>query len=219
MFTGLVRAVGVLAVVERHGAGRLGGGARFLVECAEIAPLLSVGDSVSLNGVCLTCTETAANRFGVEAVDETLRKTTLGRLKKGERVNLEPAMTASDALGGHIVLGHVDAAGRILSITEEAVDRLIRIKYPREFERYIVPTGSVAVDGISLTVARVRDGEFSVAIIPHTWTHTILSDRKAGDEVNIEFDVIGKYVVRMLELGFRPKSGSLSEDNLRSLGY
>jgi len=223
MFTGLIRDIGLIHQLEHRSAG-----VRFLIESQQLAPTLALGESIAVNGVCLTVLNVADARFTVEAVEETLRKTTLGKLRSGMRVNLEPALKMSDPLGGHFVLGHVDAVGTILSIERELLDRCVKISYPQEFDHYLVPEGSVAVDGISLTVASIEEHEFTVAIIPHTWEKTNISDRRVGDSVNIEFDVLGKYVVRMLEPGMRATSlqsggkgmsHSLSEEDLRQLGF
>lgn len=201
MFTGIIEAVGTVQEVVPLGSSD--GGARLTLE-APFAAALSTGDSVSVNGACLTAvaTDAAARTFAVETVEETLRKTNLGGLQTGAPVNLERALQAGARLDGHFVQGHVDATGHVASIEVEETGRLYRIGFDLHFASYLIPTGSVALDGISLTVARLdKDaGMLTVAIVPHTYQATAICDRwHEGAAVNMEFDMIGKYVVGEME--------------------
>ncbi len=195
MFTGIVEAVGRVAAVEA-----LDGGRRLTVE-APFAGALRVDESVAVNGVCQTVIAKTKHAFTAVAVEETLAKTTLGTLAEGGRVNLERAMRADARLDGHLVQGHVDATGEVVRVEALADSWLVRVRYPERFAPYLIPVGSITLDGISLTVARLEEDALTVAIIPHTWTHTTLSDWRPGRAVNLEFDLIGKYVVRALECG------------------
>ncbi len=199
MFTGLVEAVGtVVAVRHRRGARE------FTLESEHIAAELGIGDSVAINGVCLTVTATDATAtFTVEVVPETLKKTTLGMLAPGDAVNLERALRATDRIGGHFVQGHVDAVGAIVSISHRGAEREYWIRFPAEWRAMIVPQGSIAVDGVSLTVAAIEGANFKVAIIPHTFEHTIFRLYQQERKVNLEFDIIGKYVARWMK-HYRP---------------
>ena len=195
MFTGIIEAVGrAEAVTELEGGRRLRLAAPFASE-------LRVDESVAVNGTCLTVIAHDDGAFEAIAVEETLAKTSLGDLAEGTGVNLERAMQLGGRLDGHLVQGHVDATGTVESV--EALDDswLVRVAYPERFRPYLIPVGSVALDGISLTVARLDDGALTVAIIPHTWEHTTVRDWRPGRRVNLEFDLVGKYVVRALENG------------------
>ena len=199
MFTGIIEEVGHVAAVEP-----LEGGKRLTVE-ASFAAELRVDQSVAVNGACQTVIATDEDRFSVVAVEETLAKTNFGTLSAGDRVNLERAMRPDGRLDGHFVQGHVDATGEVVGVDALADSWLVRVRYPERFAPYLIPVGSVTLDGISLTVARLDDeGQgpiLTVAIIPHTWAHTTVSDWQPGRAVNLEFDLIGKYVVRALQHG------------------
>jgi riboflavin synthase len=196
MFTGLVEEVGVLA-------GREGGAlaSRLTIQADKVLEGVKLGDSIAVNGVCLTVTSFTARHFTVDVMPETLKKTNLGKLARGQAVNLERAMALGDRFGGHIVSGHVDGTGTILSREAYANAVLFRIEAGAALLRYMVPRGSVTVDGISLTIVDVWESGFSVSIIPHTLANTSLQERKVGDWVNLECDIIGKYVERLL-LGY-----------------
>ena len=196
MFTGLIEEIGIIQSVKP-----LGGGKRISINSKKILDDLKIDDSVSINGVCQTVVLRTVNSFDVEAVEETIRKTTFGQLKAGDHVNLERALRAGDRLGGHIVQGHVDCTGNVLTIAKERAGILLWISYPLEFSRYIVNTGSICINGISLTVARSDSGKFMSAIIPHTWDVTILKYLKPGSIVNLEYDIIGKYIENMIKSG------------------
>lgn len=194
MFTGLIEEVGTVRSVERRtGFQRL-----------EIASKLppdgtAVGDSVSINGAYQTLVERAGDSFRVESVEETLRRTNLGSLDPGDGVNLERSMRADGRLGGHVVLGHVDGVGSLRRFERDGENRTLEIEMPAELRRFVAAKGSVAVDGISLTVVEVSKTAFTAAIIPHTLRNTNLSARRAGDAVNLEIDVLARYVARLLE--------------------
>ena len=168
------------------------------IECT-FADACYVDQSINVNGVCHTVISHDDQSFTIQSVEETLRKSAIGDLQEGDKINLERSMTADRLLDGHIVQGHVDATGVILEVDEEENDRLFTIEYPEEHRKLIVPRGSISIDGISLTVAREQADRFTVAIIPYTLEHTNLRQRQPGDRVNLEFDILGKYVVRYME--------------------
>jgi riboflavin synthase len=188
MFTGIVRELGHVEGVEE-----VGHGVRLRVRAPETAAGASVGDSVSVSGVCLTVTEAADGVLAFDAVPETLRRSTLGALREGAHVNVEPALEAGDSVGGHFVQGHVDGVGRVRRVTEEGLE----IQAPPDILRYCVEKGSIAVEGVSLTIAQLHDDSFAVALVPHTKDVTTLGRVKEGDEVNIEVDMLAKYVERL----------------------
>ena len=189
MFTGLVREVGTVASMND---GRL------TIEAPETAREIRLGDSVAIDGVCLTVVAHDATTLGFDAVPETLSRTALGTLDQGSRVNLEPALRAGDPLGGHYVQGHVDGVGSVQSVTPEGEGIRVRFEATPELLRYVVEKGSIAVQGTSLTVAAVDDAGFEVALIPHTLTATTLGGLAPGDPVNLETDVLAKYVEKLL---------------------
>ena len=214
MFTGLIEEVGRVHRVERVGADLQ----RMEITASTVIEDLALGDSVNINGACQTAVAAAAGSFTVESVAETLRLTTLGRLKAGDPVNLERSLRPSDRMGGHIVLGHVDGVGTVRRLHRAPGATVLGIAPPRSLVRYIAGKGSITVDGISLTVASVADdGAFTIAIIPHTLTHTNLQQVRAGDDVNLEVDVLARYVERLLAAG-TPSAG-LTLDGLRDMGY
>jgi riboflavin synthase len=194
LFTGIIEAVGTLAVLEPRGSV-VGVG----IDARAIAPGVRIGDSVAVNGTCLTVTRIDAGRLHFDAVRETLERTALGDQRVGARMNLERAMRADGRLDGHIVQGHVDGTGRVADLARDGDDVRFAVECGSEIARYLVPKGSVAIDGVSLTVVGVSDAGFDVALIPHTLNETNLGDRRLGDRVNLEADVLGKYVVRYLE--------------------
>ena len=195
MFTGIVREVGSVIAVEGGDEG-----ARLEIEAPAVAPLVEVGGSVAINGVCLTAETVGADRLTFHAVPETLSRSTLGGLTAGGRVNLEPALRAGDAMGGHVVQGHVDGIGTVRSITPEGEGVRLTINATDDTLRYCVDKGSITVEGVSLTLAElVGDDAFAVALIPHTLAVTTLGDLAPGQRVNVEVDVLGKYVERLLE--------------------
>jgi riboflavin synthase len=204
MFTGLIEHVGhvsALAPIE--------GGFRLSIE-TDLAGALRPGDSVAVNGVCLTVVASAVSRFDTEIGPETARVTTLGRCVPGTLVNLERPMRPDGHMGGHFVLGHVDTTGVLTEIRADGEFYWIRVSFDGGLAPYFIPKGSVAVDGISLTVAILGERDFEVQIIPFTWDHTNLQASRVGDPVNLEVDVIGKYVVRVAELAGIRLAGGVS---------
>ncbi|WP_421773156.1 riboflavin synthase [Gracilimonas sp.] len=193
MFTGIVQEVGKIADVKSLN----GGGKEIKIACS-FAGTCHEDESIAVNGVCLTVTAFDEETFTVQAVEETLRKTSTGELTTGSPVNLERSLTLQKGIEGHLVQGHVDTTGIITDIEKEETGWLISVEYPDEFTDMIVGRGSITMEGISLTVARESDNTFTVAIIPYTWEHTNLKEKSIGDAVNLEFDVIGKYVVKYL---------------------
>jgi riboflavin synthase len=194
MFTGLIEAIGEVAEVTPTPAGRR------LRVMSGLAPELSPGDSLAVNGVCLTVVSAGTDGIQADVSPETLRVTSLGTLDRGALVNLERPLRADARLGGHFVQGHVDATGTLEEIRQDGDSYWITVRFPPLLAPYIVRKGSIAVDGISLTVAGLDDQLLDVQIIPFTWEHTNLRASKAGDPVNIECDILGKYVVRVAEL-------------------
>jgi riboflavin synthase len=206
MFTGLVEAVGEITEVKSAPGGlrlRLG---------TSLAPELANGDSLAVNGVCLTVVAKDADGVHVDVSPETVRVTTLATARCGSIVNLERPLRADARLGGHFVQGHVDATGTVEDVRQDGESYWLTVMFPRAVAPYIVRKGSIAVNGVSLTVAGVDDRRFDVQIIPYTWTHTNFHAFKAGDEVNLECDILGKYVARAIELsGAAPHGGSQVE--------
>ncbi len=194
MFTGLVEEKGVLK--EKIPTGD---GFQFVIEAKIIMKDLQIGSSVAVNGCCLTVVKIDVNTFAVDTIEETLNKTNLGVLKQGMNVNLERPLAAEARLGGHFVLGHIDTTGKVEDVKKLSNSHWLTISFPEKFKQYLIYVGSVAIDGVSMTVAELKDKSFSVGIIPHTWKETIFADKKIGDTVNLEFDVLGKYVERIME--------------------
>jgi len=193
MFTGIIEDLGRISQINT-----LNGGIEISVE-SVLAKALEVDDSISINGVCQTVISKSSEIFTVQAVEETLRKTSLGELRKAELVNLERALRLDTRIDGHIIQGHVDTTGTVTKMEKEGTNWLLTIRYPDAFKDLIVGRGSITVDGISLTIAREEDLEFTLAIIPYTYEHTNLKTKKEKDRVNLEFDIIGKYVQRYMQ--------------------
>jgi riboflavin synthase len=189
MFTGIVREVGTVDAFD---------GSRLVVAAPETAAGVAVGDSVAVAGVCLTVVKAEEGRLAFDVVPETLSRTALGRLEQGDSVNLERSLRVGDPLGGHVVQGHVDAVGRVRSLEPEEESRRVWVDAPESVVRYCLEKGSIAVDGVSLTVAALDDDGFEVALIPHTLAATTLGRLEPGDEVNLETDVLAKVVERLL---------------------
>ena len=214
MFTGLVEEVGTLKSVKRGG-----GSCVLTVECSRVLEGSRVGDSIAVNGVCLTVTSMGGTYFTADAMPETLDRSSLGRLPSGSPVNLERAMPADGRFGGHIVSGHIDGMGTVMSITPDENAVWYRIGAEPKLLRYIVEKGSITVDGISLTVAATDGESFSVSIIPHTQKETALRSLRRGSAVNLETDIIGKYVEKLMQPEPESKQGGLTEDFLRENGF
>ena len=215
MFTGIIEELGRVRALEKRGEG-----VRIQVEARTVTEGTGEGDSIAVNGVCLTALEVRADSFAADGSRETLQRSTLGALRPGSVVNLERAVTPSTRLGGHLVQGHVDGRGRFLGADEHGGSWTVRIGFPPELARYLVFKGSIAVEGISLTVAELAEDYFEVAIIPKTWALTNFSHLRPGDAVNLEADIIAKYVERLL--GARAngeQSSSITFERLADLGY
>jgi len=193
VFTGIIEELGRIASLDK-----LEQGMRLNIACSLVLADTKDGDSISVNGVCLTALNVSSDSFSADLSPETLDRSTLGRLAVGSPVNLERAVTPSTRLGGHIVQGHVDARGTFLEAIDEGDFWTVRIGFPPDVSRYMVEKGSIAVEGISLTIAALSDYHFHIAVIPKTWSVTNLSTLKPGDPVNLEVDVIAKYVERMM---------------------
>jgi riboflavin synthase len=193
MFTGIVRELGVLAETEKTGGGRT-----LLVRAPETAAGTCPGDSVSINGCCLTATAIDNGVIAFDAVPETVARSTLGDLEPDDTVNIEPAIRVGEALGGHYVQGHVDAVGRIQSVEAEGEGLRVFVEAPEDVLRYCVEKGSITVDGVSLTIAELAADAFAVALVPHTLAATTLAELEPGGRVNLEVDVLAKYVERLI---------------------
>ncbi|HOW97857.1 MAG TPA: riboflavin synthase [Kiritimatiellia bacterium] len=212
MFTGLIQKTGrVLSVNVTAEEGRL------VVQASPWETPLAVGESIAVSGACLTLASFQGDRLTFDALQETFQRTNLGRKKPGDRVNLERALRAGDALGGHLVTGHVDGIGIVRGARNAGRDWVLEVEVAEALRDGLVPKGSVTCDGISLTVVSLSDRTFSVHIIPHTWTHTTLADLNPGDPVNIETDILGKYVKRLLSSG--GGGSSVTMDSLRRAGF
>ncbi|NOT35156.1 MAG: riboflavin synthase [Candidatus Eisenbacteria bacterium] len=194
MFTGLVETVGVVQQVEERPGGR-----RFWIASAAIAAGAALGDSIAINGCCLTAIAIEPQRFAVEAVPETLARSTVGSWTDGTRVNLERALRLDQRLGGHLVQGHVDGAGEVIEMRAEGEGRRLILAVPGELSRFVAFKGSLAVDGVSLTIASVTTAGCEIALIPHTLAATVAGEYRAGSRVNLEVDLLARYVARLLE--------------------
>ena len=218
MFTGIIEHVGIVdSLVVKSDGGRA------TIQAPTLAGSLAVSRSIAVNGCCLTIVALNGDNFSADLSGETLSKTTFGAstggLKTGSRVNLEQPLTAGKEFGGHFVLGHVDGVGRIAYLEPEGENWRLGVQVPADFGRYIVPKGSITIDGISLTVATWRDNLVEAAIIPYTYAHTALRDSKPGDAVNLEADILGKYIERYLEARGSSRSSSISIERLIEQGF
>jgi riboflavin synthase len=197
MFTGIIEHIGTIQALDLKDDG-----GRITIHAPTVAPSLAVSNSIAVNGCCLTIVDLHNGRLSADLSGETIRKTSFGamggELKKGARVNLEQPLTAGKEFGGHFVLGHVDTVGQVMHLTPEGGNWWFGVQVPVEFARYIVPKGSITIDGISLTVARWQENIAEVAVIPYTYENTNIRDRQPGDAVNLEGDILGKYVERYL---------------------
>lgn len=215
MFTGIVEEVGTIERIQRGQYSAI-----LSIQAEKILQDMKVGDSIAVNGVCLTVTSFTTRCFHADVMHETLDRSSLAGLTGGSHVNLERAMPADGRFGGHIVAGHVDGVGKIMSVRQDDTAVWYRVQASPQILRYIVEKGSIAIDGISLTVARLGKEDFSVSAIPHTVQITTLGERRAGDTVNLENDVIGKYVERFLQPAAElPAASGLTMDFLTRCGY
>ncbi len=221
MFNGIVEELGTVTSVKD-----IGGGKEIAIAC-KLASSLEVDNSLCVNGVCQTVVRQDNDSVSVQMIEETLRKTALGLLVPGSKVNLERSLSLAQRIDGHIVQGHVDTTGKVADIRKEGTNWLCTIAYPAEWKDLVVGRGSIAIDGISLTVAREADDHFTVAIIPYTWDNTVIKERKKGDPVNLEFDILGKYVMRFMQNrageegsgSGKAASKGVSEQMLRDSGF
>jgi riboflavin synthase len=214
MFTGIIEELGKISNLEKHA-----GGARIKISAKVVTENTAEGDSIAVNGVCLTALGVKADSFSADVSSETLNRTTLGILNTGAKVNLERAVTVSTRLGGHIVQGHVDARGKFLEAAQTGDFWTVRVLYPVEIGQYLVYKGSISVEGISLTIAGLAENSFEIAVIPKTWELTNLSTLKRGDEVNLEADVIAKYVERIMLYKCEEKTEAITMKKLTKLGF
>jgi riboflavin synthase len=216
IFTGLIMEIGRVRRVDRRASG-----AYFLIECKAVLAGTRIGDSIAVNGLDLTVTTMGEDYFSADASLETLSRSTLGELRAGSRVNLERALGVGERLGGHMVQGHIDGTGALLSSVAEGNAYRMRFRAPKNLMRYIAMKGSITVDGISLTVAGLGQDWFEVAVIPHTWRETTLAELKNGSQVNLEVDVLAKYVERLLlhNENLSPGKGNLTLESLMEKGY
>jgi riboflavin synthase len=217
MFTGIIQAIGEIERLEPRG-----GDVRLRIRAGKLdLGRSAIGDSIAVNGVCLTAVEIGGGAFSADVSRETLSLTTLGELSPGARVNLEPALTLATPLGGHLVSGHVDGVGTVLDKREDARSRRLQVHAPGELARYIATKGSICVDGTSLTVNEVRGAVFSLNIVPHTLAETTIGDYRAGTRVNLEVDLIARYLERLIlgDHGADGAVGGITEELLRRHGF
>lgn len=220
MFTGIIEEVGT---INRITGGTGSTGAKLVINAQTVLQNTKIGDSIAVNGVCLTVTDLTNTSFTADVMPETLRRSNLGALKSGSRVNLERAMPADGRFGGHIVSGHIDSTGVICNFTDEGNAIWVQINCAAEILSLIVEKGSITIDGISLTVAYVDEKSFKVSVIPHTASQTSLTGKKTGDVVNLENDIVAKYVQKLLGTAVPQKNGagscSITEEFLRENGF
>ncbi|HET9995263.1 MAG TPA: riboflavin synthase [Candidatus Acidoferrum sp.] len=218
MFTGIIEHLGTIEALDLKQDG-----GRVTIHAPSVAPSLTVSNSISVNGCCLTIVDLHNSRLSADLSGETIRKTSFGAnngaLKTSARVNLEQPLTTGKEFGGHFVLGHVDTVGQVTHLTPEGENWWYGVRVPEEFARHIVPKGSITIDGISLTVARWHNNIAEVAVIPYTYAHTNIRDRKPGDAVNLEGDILGKYVERYMEARKNSSSSSLTIEELVQQGF
>ena len=212
MFTGLVEEIGRIDSTQP-----LQSGLRMMVQADKVIEQLSIGDSLAVNGVCLTVVERQGDIFAVEVVGESLERTTLSSLRSGDPVHLERALQPQSRLAGHFVQGHVDGIGKVVALDHRHPGYWLQIRLPASCQDFVVEKGSIAVDGVSLTVADIQQDVVAIAVIPHTAEHTLLADKKPGDLVNIEADILGKYVLNFMQRA--GSQGSISPEKLQQWGY
>jgi len=212
MFTGLIEEIGTIENIRQ-----IGSGVRLCIRCAKVLDDLKIDDSICVNGTCLTVVKVEPEYFEADAVAETISRTNLRFLRNGALANLERALRLADRLGGHLVQGHVDGTGKIIQFQKQTNDNVLVIEIPAELTPYVIQKGSIAIDGVSLTIAGVQDKYITLAIIPHTLEQTTLKLKNAGDFVNIEVDLIGKYIYKFVQPFKQPEK--LTMNWLTELGY
>lgn len=213
MFTGIIEEVGEIDSISRKGNSL-----SLRIKADKIMSNISMGDSIAVNGICLTVTEFTQDGFLVDSMKETLEKTSLKNSKVGDLVNLERAMTANGRFGGHIVTGHIDGVGKIVEIKKDEIATWYRIQTNKKIMQYLIEKGSIAIDGISLTIVDFTEDSFRVSVIPHTFNETILSYKKIGSLVNLENDCVGKYIERILNIN-KEKESNISREFLLKYGF
>ncbi len=221
MFTGIVREIGSLKSRRRSGESF-----QLVIRAEKVLENSGRGDSIAVNGVCLTVVDVTREGFAADVMPETLKKSNLGELKPGDPLNLEPALGVTDLLDGHLVSGHIDATGTLQKITEKSRSWLVEVTYPPELDKYFITKGSVALNGISLTIVEITGSSLTVSLIPETWSATTFSNLEIGAKINIEADMLGKYVVKTTENYLQGESGSsraqssgLTREALREKGF
>lgn len=214
MFTGIIEEVGTVVSVKRGGQSSV-----IRVRASKILEDLHIGDSIAVNGVCLTAVTFDGQGFTADVMNETFERSTLKMIRSGDPVNLERAMSAGGRFGGHMVAGHVDGTGTVMSIKQDANAVWFTVEAPPEIMRYCIKKGSVAMDGISLTIADIGTSWFQVSVIPHTLKQTVLGSKKQGDPLNLENDMIGKYVEKLLEPKTTAQSSGVTEQMLINAGF
>jgi len=215
MFTGLIEEIGSIQKIDVIS----GGGKQITIQANRILSDLEIDHSVAISGVCLTVTKVLNDGFNVDAVGETLKKSTLDKIRIGQKVNLERAMKLSDRLGGHIVQGHVNGIGSVIQIQQRGENWYLTVNVPAELKKYLISEGSIAIDGISLTITHLQDSEVSVSIIPHTYKNTIISGYKINQQVNIETDYLAKYVENFVNAYGSSKQSNLTLERMKELGF
>jgi riboflavin synthase len=211
MFTGLIEEIGTIKNIQS-----LGGGKKIQIDWRKILTDSKIDDSIAVNGICQTITGIGDNRFEYIAVEETLNRTTINSWTTGKKVNLERALKLSDRLGGHLMQGHIDDIGKVRNISKIQSSTIFEIQFPRQYSKYIIPKGSIAIDGISLTIMDLLYQSFKVSIIPHTVENSTLKYLKNGEDVNLEFDLIGKYVERLMQ---NQNNSGITFEKIGELGY
>jgi len=213
MFSGIIEEIGQIQKIDF-----ISGGIKLTISANKILEDIKTGDSVSVDGICLTVTSFNKNSFTVDAVGETLKKTTLSKIKNKSYVNLERAIRFNERIGGHLIQGHINSTARIIQLKKIGENFLLQIELPNDLMKYIIKEGSIAVDGISLTVADIIDNKINISIIPHTWQNTTLQYKKENDLVNIEVDFAAKYIENFIR-NYLSQKNEISEEMLKKLGY
>jgi riboflavin synthase len=214
MFTGIIEEIGIVEKITP-----ISGGITIKIRAEKILNDIAVNDSVCIDGVCLTVIKFDKNSFGADAVGATLEKTTFNKVKAETSVNLERSVKLSDRLGGHLVQGHVNGIGTISEIKKLGENYLVKILIPDELEKYLIKEGSIAINGISLTIADLDSNEISISVIPHTWQNTNLKDKKVNEKVNVEIDILAKYVEKLIAKNNNNPDTNITEGWLKELGY
>lgn len=215
MFTGLIEEIGYIQNITPIA----GGGRQITIQADKILSDLEIDHSVAVSGVCLTVVKNLKDGFTAEAVGETLDKSTLGHIRIGQRVNLERALRMSDRLGGHFVQGHVNGVGIITELIERGENWYLGIQIPKDLQRYVIEEGSIAIDGVSLTIANLKHNEVGISVIPHTFKNTIISDYKLNQQVNIETDFLAKYIENFIHAYGKSANSSITIEKIKEMGF